>query len=75
MAKLTRFQRSQRAHRRLAKKHHTKDPAKNFDRFVKSDYHSTMAKRQEKENRVFLKEEREKVYRACRSIALNQYGW
>lgn len=75
MAKLTRFQRSQRAHRRLAKKHYTANPEKNLDRFVKSDYHSTIAKRQEKENRVFSQEERKQVYRACHSIALNQYGW
>ena len=62
MAKLTKFQRSQRAHRRLAKKHYTRDPVKNFDKFVKSDYHSTIAKRQEKENRIFSQEERKKVY-------------
>ena len=75
MAKLTKFQRSQRAHKRLARKHYTDNPSKNFDKFVKSDYHATILKRQEKENRVFSQEERKKGFKACHSIALNQYGW
>ena len=75
MVKLKRFQHSQRAHRRLAKKHYTANPEKNLNKFVKSDYHSTIAKLQEKENRIFSQKERESVYRACHSIALNQYGW
>ena len=68
-----RFNRSQAAHKRLAKKHHTDNPSRDFNSFVLSDYHSTVTRRQAKEKRILSMEERKKVFKACHAIAFEQY--
>jgi hypothetical protein len=71
MKKMKKFNLSQAAHRRLAQKH---KKSSSFSSRIKSDYHSTVLNCQEKENRIFSKEERKRVFRACNSIFLKQYG-
>ena len=70
MAKLTRFQRSQRAHKLLAKKH-GKTAASNAISWLRHGYHNDVFNKQSIEKRILTNEEKKRIYRNNEYYAFN----
>lgn len=70
MAKSTKLSRSNRAHKRLAKKH-SKNASTNVISWIKNGYHNNVMKKQIKENRILTETEKKRIYRSCEHSAFN----
>lgn len=62
MSKLSRFKRSQNAHKRLARTH-GKKASTNVMSWIKKGYHNQVHKQQEKERRILSSDEKKRIYR------------
>lgn len=70
MAKLSKLQRSNLAHKRLAKKHARKSK-NNVVSWIKNGYHNDVLRRQQKEKRILSADEKRYLYKVNEHFAFN----